>query len=522
MAVKSVYNSSTAYNSANPLSALLNKKAEDYTRADILRAVKYFGIEFLTFHYLGIDGRMRSLKLPFADLEDAERILAMGERADGSSLFQGLIDSAVSDIYIVPRYSSIFINPFNNKSLDFMCRFVDSRGSFAMFSPDGILAGTAKQFQESTGHELWAMGELEFFLVYPQPHPFDIYPAERQGGYHISEPFFKYEGVVNEIIHVVQQVTGAVKYAHSEVGNIRNIVSSNPVLNGMEAEQYELEFNTRPICEAADNICLARWLIRSTAAKYGLLATFTPKLAEDAAGSGMHIHVELRSKGRNVMLSSDGTLSEESLRLIGGLARYAPTLSAFGNTQASSFLRLVPNQEAPTKICWSYSNRSSLIRIPLGWNGVGDLSRMVNPQEPAEYVCDGCRQTIELRSPDGSANIHLLMAGMATAVKWGLEHDEAMDIAMKCQVKGNVFSDAKAAAKLESLPQSCSACADLLVKNRDMYEKDGHFPPYVIDYVVESLRREKDKDLRSLLNSMSGNAKIVKALEIMHRDLHRC
>ncbi|MCB9087456.1 MAG: hypothetical protein H6628_03995 [Calditrichae bacterium] len=42
-------------------------------------------------------------------------------------------------------------------------------------------------------------------------------------------------------------------------------------------------------------------------------------------------------------------------------------LTAFGNTTSSAYLRLVPNQEAPTHICWSDLNRSALIRVP--WPG---------------------------------------------------------------------------------------------------------------------------------------------------------
>ena len=44
---------------------------------------------------------------------------------------------------------------------------------------------------------------------------------------------------------------------------------------------------------------------------------------------------------------------------------HAGPLTAFGNTVAASYLRLVPDQEAPTRICWGHRNRSSLIRVPL-------------------------------------------------------------------------------------------------------------------------------------------------------------
>ena len=116
-----------------------------------------------------------------------------------------------------------------------------------------------------------------------------------------------------------------------------------------------------------------------------MLATFAPKIEEGVAGNGLHFHMELIRDGHNIMTDGDGSLSEEARRLIGGLVYYASTLSAFGNTVASSFLRLVPNQEAPTRICWSHANRSALIRVPLGWAENSHLARVVNPGDEDPY-----------------------------------------------------------------------------------------------------------------------------------------
>ncbi|MGM9999612.1 MAG: glutamine synthetase [Candidatus Bruticola sp.] len=510
-------------NSVEPLTSLLNKERSSFTRADLLKVIKYFSIDRLTFHYVGLDGRMRSLKLPISSLRQAERLLALGERADGSSLFKGLVDASVSDTYVVPIYASAFINPFRSKSLDFMCRFLDGSGKPAKFTPDSILQTGALQLQRELGCELWAMGELEFYLVYPKSSDDERYPASSQNGYHISAPYFKYENVADEMIQIVQQVTGSLKYGHSEVGSIDNIRSKHTVLNGCAAEQYELEFYPRPISEAADTLCLARWLIRCTAARHGLLATFTPKLSQEAAGTGMHIHLELKRHRVNCMLDSNGSLSLEARKMIGGLVRYAPTISAFGNTQAASFLRLVPNHEAPTKICWSHSNRSSLIRVPLGWADIGDLSQTVNPQQQEAFADNECRQTIELRSTDGSANVHLLLAAILQAVSWGLKHEaDSLLLTEECHVDGNIFQKTELAAKLQNLPKSCAECADLLIEHRDYYEKDGLFPPFLIDYAAALLRREQDGDLRERLNSLPEKERSQAELEVLHADLHRC
>ena len=85
---------------ANPLCLLLDKERDDFTRADLLRIDAEQGIERFTFHYTGSDGQLKELRLPLGNLRQAERILAMGERADGSSLFPGLVDSSSSDVYV--------------------------------------------------------------------------------------------------------------------------------------------------------------------------------------------------------------------------------------------------------------------------------------------------------------------------------------------------------------------------------------------------------------------------------------
>lgn len=505
---------------ANPLTVLLNKDKRDFTRADMLRAIKHFGVERITFHYSGLDGHLKELRLPFSDTSVADRILAMGERVDGSSLFPGVVDTGVSDLYVVPRYKTAFLNPFDLKSLDFVCRFIDSDGHLAGFPPDNVLQMAHERLTARTGLTLQALGELEFYLVSPQPAA-DYYPPDHQGGYHNSAPFFKHGPIIDEIVHHLQQTIGCLKYAHAEVGFIPCLVSENPLLDGHRAEQYEVEMRTEPIEDMGDYLTVARWIIRNVAYRHGLLATFAPKLAEGVAGTGMHIHLELIKDGVNQMLDPEGTLSNTALQLIGGLTKYAPTLSAFGNTVAASFLRLVPNQEAPTKICWSHSNRSSLIRVPLGWRQLSDLASVVNPQETQHYKTQRGYQTVELRSPDGSAQTYLLLAGMATAAEWGLTNDNSVALAKNAMVRGNIFRNKELADKLEPLPKSCVDCAKELQANRAMYDSFGVIPPLVLDYIIDLLNKEDDENLNVSLKAMPEEERMKNTLRVMHRDLNR-
>jgi len=503
---------------ANPLCLFLDKERDDFTRADLMRVVAEKGIERFTFHYTGIDGQLKELRLPLANLRQAERILAMGERADGSSLFPGLVDASNSDVYVVPSYKTAFLSPFDNRSLDFICRFLDREGQLARFTPDNILIRAHQRFRRNTGMELHALGELEFFLIGDAKSSTML---SRQVGYHASAPFFKGGDIVSEMVRHLTQITGAVKYAHAEVGFIDSVRSDLPNLAGRRAEQFEIELLTRPIEEMGDFVALARWLIRNVADRHGMLATFAPKIEEGVAGNGFHFHMELVRQGRNVMTDERGALTDQAMQLIGGLVTYASTLSAFGNTVASAFLRLVPNQEAPTRICWSDSNRSALIRVPLGWSRESNLARVVNPGEPDSFTDERGRQTVELRSPDGSASFHLLLAGLATAAEYGLTSDETLELARSTRVQGNVFDNEELLHRLEALPKSCVSCSRLLEERRAMYEEFGVFPSRVLDHQVQLLAREDDENLNADLAKMSAEERLTKTRRLMHKDIHR-
>jgi glutamine synthetase len=420
-------------------------------------------------------------------------------------------------LYVVPLYKSAFFNPFENGSLDFMCKFIDRDGKLAPFAPDNILTNAQNLLKRNHGLELLAHGEVEFYLLRNAESDSYILPAQR--GYHASSPFAKTGQVVSEMLKILAQITGSVKYAHNEVGYIQRIESEYPEMDGKSAEQVEIEFALSSVEEAANNIILAAWIIRNVAYRNGMIATFFPKIEPGQAGTGFHIHMALSKNGKNVMCRQDGELSDDALKLIGGLCKYAPSLTSFGNTVSASYLRLVPGQEAPTKVFWSDSNRSALIRVPLAWTKVNNLTKIINPQQQADSLIDEVRQTVELRSPDGSANVHLLLAGITMAVDWGLVNvEKSLPLAQKSRIKSQADMD----ADVDVLIRSCVESAELLLAKRAHYEREDVFPPAVIDYVAEFLKKENDRNLNSRLLAMAEDERLKESRRIMHRDIHRC
>jgi len=517
---------SFTYALANPLSMILNKPSRDFQRADLLKVIDERRIERITFHYTALDGKLKELKVPVADSVQAETILAEGERVDGSSLFKGMVDMGMSDLYVVPVYRTAFFNPFDEGSLDFVCRYLTKDGDLVPFAPDNILAKAYELFRKNTGLELNALGELEFYLL-SEPGP-KIFSVQRQRGYHSSAPYFKSGPVLDEIVRLITRTTGAVKYAHGEVGFVESVHSDLEEIKGKRAEQLEVEYLPRPVDEMGDDLVIGRWLIRNIAYRRGSVATFTPKIEEGVAGNGLHFHMELLKDGRNAMAGPDGKLSEPVRRLAGGLCEYADSLTAFGNTVSSAYLRLVPNQEAPTNICWSDLNRSAMVRVPLSWSNVRHIAKRVNPREKADFAEAPGRQTIELRSPDGSAIIHLILAGIVMAADWSMKENISLfreggplDLAERFYVKGNIFKDKALRDKFPVLPTSCVESSRILLKKRDLYERDGVFPPSVIDYVARLLEKEDDEFMNRTLADLPADDRLHEIRKIMHKDLHR-
>jgi len=198
-----------SYALTNPLSSILNKPKEEFQREDLLNVIEQNQIERITFHYNAIDGRLKELKLPVSDRRRAEKILAEGERVDGSSLFSGMIETSLSDLYVIPAYRTAFLNPFDRGSLDFVCRYLDKDGKRADFVPDNILFNATRLFRENAGLDLYALGEIEFYLISSREN--DLFQNSGEKKYHESSPFIKRGKVLTEILRHITQITHAVK-----------------------------------------------------------------------------------------------------------------------------------------------------------------------------------------------------------------------------------------------------------------------------------------------------------------------
>ena len=479
--------------SASRIENYLQKPSREFTKADIVKYILENNIEMVNFRYMAGDGKLKTLNFYLHSPEYLDMILTCGERVDGSSLFS-FIEACSSDLYVLPRYSTAFHNPFSEiPAVDILCSYYNNEGKPLESSPDYILRKAYNEFKSATGYNFKCLGELEYYIISDK---ITEYPAVDQKGYHASTPYIKWNDLRNEAMKLISECGGKIKYGHSEVGNFTTDTEL--------FEQHEIEFLPCDAPEAADQLIIARWIIRKLAYEYGVTISFAPKITVGKAGSGMHIHMLLEEEGKNIMLDKD-KLSDPARKLIAGILDLAGPISAFGNTIPTSFLRLVPHQEAPTNICWGDRNRSVLIRVPLGWTGKVDMIFDANPNEKKYTANAKGKQTVEIRSPDGSADIHLLIAGLLVAGRHGFEMKDSLELAEKLYVNVNIFKDEhkEKTKSLKQLPASCDEAADELEKFRKLFEANHIFPAGTIDNLIKQLRSFNDRGLSEKLYGKS-------------------
>lgn len=489
----------------NKVVQYLQKEPNEFRKSDIIRFVKENGIEMINFMYPAGDQRLKTLNFIINSEEYLDSILTFGERVDGSSLFP-FIEAGNSDLYVIPRYRTAFVDPFAEvPTLTMLASFYDKDGQPLQTSPEYTLQKAAASFRKVTGMDFHVMGELEYYVISEDE---GLFQATDQKGYHESGPYSKFNDFRTLCMKYIAEAGGQIKYGHNEVGNF--------TLDGKVYEQTEIEFLPIEATRAADDLMIAKWIIRNLGAEFGYDVTFAPKITVGKAGSGLHIHFKVMN-GEENMMSKDGALTDEAKKVIAGILEMAPAITAFGNKVPTSYFRLVPHQEAPTNVCWGDRNRSVLVRVPLGWTGKNDMSTQANPLEAGHNTVLPQKQTAELRSSDCSADIYQLIAGMTVAARHGFEMEDSLERAEKMYVSVNIHSEEhkEKLAALKCLPDSCVASADCLESMREVFEKYDVFSPDMINGIIAGLRKFDDGNLRK---ELEGNPEGM--LEVVRKYWH--
>ncbi|MEA1992784.1 MAG: glutamine synthetase family protein [Euryarchaeota archaeon] len=182
--------------------------------------------------------------------------------------------------------------------------------------------------------------------------------------------------------------------------------------------QYEIEIAPTNALEAADSVIYFKEIAQRIAHEHDVEVSFLPKPFKEEAGSGMHVHQELRKNGKNLFGSEK--LTELGERFIAGQLHHINGLTRVLNSVENSYERF-GKEEAPRYVCWGYSNRSTLIRIPPSGR-------------------------IEIRSPDPACNPYLAFFFL---LKTGLSGDGELPD----PVEGNAYEYDTARLKKEGIKE---------------------------------------------------------------------
>ena len=122
-----------------------------------------------------------------------------------------------------------------------------------------------------------------------------------------------------------------------------------------------------------------------------------------------------------------------------------------------------------------------------------------------------------MRSPDGSADLYQLIAGLAVACRYGFELENALEIAERTYVNVNIHQkeNEDKLKNLDQLPDSCEASADCLERQRDIFERHNVFSPAMIDGIIKKLRSYGDRTLRA---DIDGNQEAM--LQLVKQYFH--
>jgi glutamine synthetase len=213
--------------------------------------------------------------------------------------------------------------------------------------------------------------------------------------------------------------------------------------------QHELNVRYAEALEMADRHTVFKQCLKEIAEQAGMSVSFMAKFAADGAGSSCHIHFSLWRDGKNVF-TKGGDLFRWFL---GGWIAHVPDVMVFYAPTVNSYKRYVDASWAPTRLAWSYDNRTAGFRV----------------------VGEGQSLRIECRIPGADCNPYLALAASLAS---GLD-----GIANRTEPPEAFAGDVYAARSLPRVPYRLSDAVELFAASKfaqrafgeDVVEHYAHF-----------------------------------------------
>ncbi len=160
------------------------------------------------------------------------------------------------------------------------------------------------------------------------------------------------------------------------------------LISEYSAGQYELTIRYRDLVRAADDAVMAKRLLRATARRFAMEATFMAKPFGTQAGSGMHLHLSLaNAAGDNLFAdTANGDLSPLMLQAIAGIRATIPDTMAALAPFMNSWRRLANANYSPANDTWGVENRTVALRVPAGAGRTRHFEHRVAGVDASPYL----------------------------------------------------------------------------------------------------------------------------------------
>jgi glutamine synthetase len=208
--------------------------------------------------------------------------------------------------------------------------------------------------------------------------------------------------------------------------------------------QFEIPVAPAEGVAAADRSVLLKEVVRETARRLGLRASFAPLRDAASVGTGAHIHLGLIDEQGNPAgydPSRPGRLSETAGRFAAGILRHLPAVLALTSPSPHSYARLVPHRWSAAAAVIGEQNREAVLRIC----PVVELDGM----RPDGQV------HLEFRAADATASPYLALGALVCAGLAGIRHELEPPPVV---ASGATLDD----PRLPSLPRSLGEALDAL------------------------------------------------------------
>ncbi|MBV8172239.1 MAG: type I glutamate--ammonia ligase [Candidatus Eremiobacteraeota bacterium] len=401
------------------------------TKKEVVRRAKELGIAFIRLQFADIHGVTKNVAIPVRELEQALE----GRVVFDGSCIEGFVRHEESDMCLAPDPGTFAVLPgVAGAPLEarLLCDVRNPDGSPFEGCTRSVLRRVIDDAHEA-GLAAHAGAELEFFLFEANANGQPTTQTSDRGSYFDLGPIDRGDIARRDVSLVLEEMGIRVDATHHEVS----------------PGQHEIDIASMDALGLADALATARVVVKTVAARHGLLASFMPKPLLNQDGSGLHIAQYLTRDGANAFYDAADPLrlSETGLGYVGGLLAHARAFTAIANPTVNSYKRLVPGYDAPSYVQWSQRAKSSLVRVP----------------------SDRPDARIELRSPDPSCNPYLAIACILKSgldgVRRKLVPGDPVEISLSA-----LSDDERAGLGVEQLPASLQEAVaaldeDLLVRS---------------------------------------------------------